>query len=78
MVQVSRIEVPRRVLLPKSYKKSRLSFFAYGYLNNLVVCLVNLCQDFTHIIWQSTNHHFCNQKPSKGQLIIHRKLYYCQ
>ena len=66
-------------ILPKSYKKSQLLFFAYDYLNNIVVYLVNLCQDCTHVIWESTNHGLSNQKPLKDQLKRKdRILYYCQ
>ena len=65
-------------IVSKSYKVSPLLFFAYNYVNNFAVYLVNLCQVVTHVIWQSTNHDLSNQKPSKGQLSMHRKLYYCQ
>ena len=47
-------------------------FFACDYWNNLVY-LVNLCQHSTHVIWQSKNRYLSNQKPPKGQLIMHRK-----
>ena len=78
MVQVWSTEVSQRVLLLKSYKKNSLLFFDHDYLNDLVENLVNLFQDRTHVIWKSTSHDLSNQKPSKDQLIMHQKLYYCQ
>ena len=54
-------------MLPKSYKKNPLLFFAYDYLNDLAVYLVNLRQYDTDVIVQSTNHDLSNQMPSKDQ-----------
>ena len=65
MVEYRALKYPGEYWFPKSYKKSPLLFFAHDYLNNLVVYLVILCQDRTHVIWQLTNHDSSNQNPSK-------------
>ena len=50
---------------PRGSPEEKLLLFAHDYLNNLVVYLVNLCQDRRHVIWHSTNHDLSHEKPSK-------------